>query len=73
MSDIRSARNFAHLSRDVPMFSSLEEVHEKLSELLGNFFLLYCQLAFSFGFDNFHLIATGIYFVKYYRCENYFV
>lgn len=40
MADFRSTRNFARLSRDLPMFSSLEELHEKLSELLGNFFLI---------------------------------
>lgn len=37
MTDFRTARNFARLSRDVPLFSSLEELHEKLTELLGNF------------------------------------
>lgn len=47
MSDIRSARNFAHLSRAVPMFFSVEEVHEKLSKLLGNFFLTSSSISIS--------------------------
>lgn len=37
MADFRSTKNFAHMSRDVPLFSSLDELHEKLTELLGNF------------------------------------
>ena len=31
----RTPKHFTHLMREEPLFSSLEELHEKLAELLG--------------------------------------
>ena len=44
MADFRAVKNFARLSRNVPLFSSLEELHEKLAELLGNLFYTFIPL-----------------------------
>lgn len=35
-SELRAPKNFTTLIRDKPLFSSMEELHEKLTELLGN-------------------------------------
>lgn len=37
-SEIRLSKTFTYLRRNTPLFSSLEELHDKLTELLGKYF-----------------------------------